>query len=37
MAAFTLRAVGYRRVSMREQLDGFSLEAQAESIRKFAS
>jgi site-specific DNA recombinase len=37
MAAFTLRAVGYRRVSMRGQLDGFSLEAQAESIRKFAS
>lgn len=37
MAAFTLRAVGYRRVSMREQLDGFSLEAQEENIRKFAS
>jgi DNA invertase Pin-like site-specific DNA recombinase len=35
MASYTLRAVGDRRVSMREQVDGFSLEAQTESIRKF--
>ena len=32
-----LRAVGYRRVSTREQLDGFSLDAQANSIRRYAS
>jgi len=37
MTVFILRAVGYRWVSMREQLDGFSLKAQAESIRKYAS
>lgn len=30
-----LRAVGYRRVSMREQVDGFSLEAQQNSIAKY--
>jgi len=29
-----LRAVGYRRVSMREQVDGFSLDAQDNNIRK---
>jgi DNA invertase Pin-like site-specific DNA recombinase len=33
----TLRAVGYRRVSMREQVDGFSLDAQENSIRKYAA
>lgn len=33
----TLRAVGYRRVSMREQVDGFSLDAQENNIRKYAS
>ena len=27
-----LRAAGYRRVSMREQVDGFSLDAQENSI-----
>lgn len=32
-----LRAVGYRRVSMREQVDGFSLDAQATNIRKYAA
>ena len=32
-----LRAVGYRRVSMREQVDGFSLEAQTNNIRKYAA
>ena len=31
-----LRAVGYRRVSMREQVDGFSLDAQDNNIRKYA-
>ena len=31
-----LRAVGYRRVSMREQVDGFSLDAQENSITKYA-
>ncbi len=31
-----LRAVGYRRVSMREQVDGFSLDAQENNIRQFA-
>ncbi len=31
-----LRAVGYRRVSMREQVDGFSLDAQENNIRKYA-
>ncbi len=30
-----LRAVGYRRVSMREQVDGFSLDAQENSITKY--
>jgi site-specific DNA recombinase len=32
----SLRAVGYRRVSTREQLDGFSLLAQENNIRKYA-
>ncbi len=30
-----LRAVGYRRVSMREQVDGFSLEAQEVSLQQY--
>ena len=30
-----LRAVGYRRVSMREQVDGFSLDAQENNIRQY--
>jgi DNA invertase Pin-like site-specific DNA recombinase len=33
----TMRAVGYRRVSMREQVDGFSLDAQENNIRKYAT
>ena len=37
MDALILRAVGYRRVSTREQLDGFSLDAQANSIRRYTS
>jgi site-specific DNA recombinase len=37
MTTSCLRAVGYRRVSMREQVDGFSLEAQAMNIRKYAT
>jgi DNA invertase Pin-like site-specific DNA recombinase len=37
MTAFSMRAVGYRRVSMREQVDGFSLDAQENNIRKYAS
>ena len=36
MDKVTLRAVGYRRVSMREQVDGFSLDAQENNIRKYA-
>ena len=32
-----LRALEYRRVSMREQVDGFSLDAQEVNIRKFAA
>jgi site-specific DNA recombinase len=31
-----LRAVGYRRVSMREQVDGFSLDAQENNIARYA-
>ncbi len=31
-----LRAVGYRRVSMREQVDGFSLDAQENNIAHYA-
>ena len=37
MTTFSMRAVGYRRVSMREQVDGFSLDAQENNIRKFAA
>jgi site-specific DNA recombinase len=36
MKTASLRAVGYRRVSMREQVDGFSLDAQANNIRQYA-
>ena len=36
MKSASLRAVGYRRVSMREQVDGFSLDAQANNIRQYA-
>jgi site-specific DNA recombinase len=36
MTSFSMRAVGYRRVSMREQVDGFSLDAQENNIRKLA-
>ena len=32
-----LRAVGYRRVSMREQVDGHSLDAQEKNIRDYAN
>lgn len=32
-----LRAAGYRRVSMREQVDQFSLTAQENSITKYAN
>lgn len=35
MKQLHLRASGYRRVSMREQVDGYSLDAQANSIQKF--
>ncbi|GAB4396182.1 MAG: hypothetical protein OHK0052_17190 [Anaerolineales bacterium] len=31
-----LRAVGYRRVSMREQVEGYSLDAQALNLRQYA-
>ena len=31
-----LRAVGYRRVSMKDQVDGFSLDAQENNIRRYA-
>lgn len=37
MTSFSMRAVGYRRVSMREQVDGFSLDAQENNIRKLAA
>jgi len=36
MNASTLRAAGYRRVSMREQVDGHSLKAQANNIQAYA-
>lgn len=36
MDNISLRAVGYRRVSSREQLDGFSLDAQENNIRRYA-
>ncbi len=32
-----LKAVGYRRVSMREQVDGHSLDAQEKNIRDYAA
>ena len=32
-----LRAVGYRRVSMREQIDGHSLDAQEKNIRDYVA
>ncbi len=32
-----LRAVGYRRVSMREQVDGHSLDAQAKNIKDYVN
>ena len=32
----TYRAAGYRRVSMREQIDGYSLDAQATHIKQYA-
>lgn len=37
MESSVLRAVGYRRVSMRDQVDGFSPDAQEVNIRKFAA
>lgn len=36
MEKVTLKAVGYRRVSMREQVDGHSLDAQEKNIRDYA-
>ena len=36
MNASVLRAAGYRRVSMREQVDGHSLAAQSENIQAYA-
>ncbi len=36
MADSVYRAVGYRRVSMREQVDGYSLDAQSNHIRQYA-
>lgn len=35
MNSTSLRAVGYRRVSMREQVDGFSLDAQENNVRQY--
>ncbi len=35
MSNSPLRAAGYRRVSMREQVDGFSLDAQETNIRQY--
>jgi len=37
MESKALRAVGYRRVSMREQVDGFSLAAQEDNIRQYVT
>ena len=37
MEKTTLKAVGYRRVSMREQVDGHSLDAQEKNIRDYAA
>ncbi|RMH44574.1 MAG: recombinase family protein, partial [Gammaproteobacteria bacterium] len=36
MSGAVVRAVGYRRVSMREQVDGHSLDAQEVNIRQYA-
>ena len=36
MEKVTLKAVGYRRVSMREQVDGHSLDAQEKNISDYA-
>ncbi len=33
----TFRAAGYRRVSMREQVDGHSLDAQETNIRTYVA
>jgi DNA invertase Pin-like site-specific DNA recombinase len=37
MEKTTLKAVGYRRVSMREQVDGHSLDAQEKNIRDYTA
>jgi site-specific DNA recombinase len=37
MESKALRAVGYRRVSMREQVDGFSLAAQENNIKQYVA
>lgn len=37
MEKVTLKAAGYRRVSMREQVDGHSLDAQEKNIRDYAA
>lgn len=37
MQSKPLRAVGYRRVSMREQVDGFSLAAQENNIKQYVT
>ena len=37
MEKVTLKAVGYRRVSMREQVDGHSLDAQEKNIRDYSA
>jgi DNA invertase Pin-like site-specific DNA recombinase len=37
MEKLKLKAVGYRRVSMREQVDGHSLDAQEKNIRDYAA
>jgi site-specific DNA recombinase len=37
MENHVLKAVGYRRVSMREQVNGHSLEAQSNSIEQYAA
>jgi len=37
MNTSNLRVVGYRRVSMREQIDGHSLDAQESNIQKYVA
>jgi site-specific DNA recombinase len=37
MGKVTLKAAGYRRVSMREQVDGHSLDAQEKNIRDYSA